>query len=81
MKMTNPLVATAESALSKSLHGKSRELWATSGSHFSVMLSTPSALLKVLLLLLLLLLYKEASAVLRALVLHVGSLLLAVVFL
>ena len=34
VKITDPLVVAAGSALSKSPHGKSRELWATSGSHF-----------------------------------------------
>ena len=34
VNITDPLVVTAESALSKSPRGKSRELWATSGSHF-----------------------------------------------
>ena len=35
VKMTDPLVVTAGSALSKSPHGKSRELWATSPTRFS----------------------------------------------
>ena len=34
-KITDPLVVTAGSAVSKSPHGKSRELWAKSGTHFS----------------------------------------------
>ena len=33
VKTTDPLVVTAGSALSKSSRGKSRELWATSGTH------------------------------------------------
>ena len=38
VKMTDPLVATAGSALSKSGHGRSRDLWAMSGTHVSVSL-------------------------------------------
>ena len=33
-KSTDPLVVMVESALSKSAHGKSREVWGTSGSRF-----------------------------------------------
>ena len=38
VKMTDPLVVTAESALRKSPHGTSRELQRTSGTHFSSVL-------------------------------------------
>ena len=41
VNIAEPLVVTAGSALSKSPRGKSRELWATSGSHFPDVLKPP----------------------------------------